>query len=321
MHHKIFSEFKCAEGFVEAGFAMNFLGVLIRDGLEQGSSQAKEKRFVTTQFPSFDEEYFEWIDLLEAVTLARGRFSMIELGAGWGRWLVNAVAALRQYNRDLPYELIGVEPEPTHFQYMKMHFMDNGIDPSRHQLIQAAVTDKGREVWFYVGRPDQWYGQKIAPGPDFVPESFRQWIRKICRPQWILKVGRLFMKVGRRFMGRFVNEGKIRNEQVKKVKAVNLSELLGTLDRVDFIDLDVQGAELIVLQPAAEQLDRKVKRVHIGTHSTEIEAGLRRLFSDLGWKNLHDYPLGSENVTPWGTIKFQDGVQSWINSKLVGTSQ
>jgi FkbM family methyltransferase len=306
MHHKIFSEFKCAEGFVEAGFTTNFLGVLTRDRLWHGSS--------TTQFPSFDEEYFEWIDLLEAVTSARGRFSMIELGAGWGRWLVNAVAALRQCNRDLPYELIGVEPEPTHFQYMKMHFMDNGIDPSRHQLIQAAVTDRGREVWFYVGRPDQWYGQAIVPEPDFVLESFPQWIRKVGRLQRIRKVGRLFMR-------RFVNKGMIGNEQVKKVKAVNLSELLGTLDRVDLIDLDVQGAELIVLKAAAEQLDRKVKRVHIGTHSTEIEAGLRRLFDDLGWKSVHDYPLGSESVTPWGTIKFQDGVQSWINSKLVGAPQ
>lgn len=122
-------------------------------------------------------------------------------------------------------------------------------------------------------------------------------------------------------MRRFVNKGIIGNEQVKKVKAVNLSELLGTLDRVDLIDLDVQGAELIVLKAAAEQLDRKVKRVHIGTHSTEIEAGLRRLFDDLGWKSVHDYPLGSESVTPWGTIKFQDGVQSWINSKLVGAPQ
>ncbi len=290
---------------------MNFLGVLTRDGLWHGNSQANEKRFVTTQCPNFDEEYFEWIDLLEAVTSARGRFSMIELGAGWGRWLVNAVAALRQYNRDLPYELIGVEPEPTHFQYMKMHFMDNDIDPGRHQLIQAAVTDKGREVWFYIGRPDQWYGQAIAPEPDFVPESFPQWIRKVGRLQWIRKAGRLFM-------GRFVNQGMIGNEQVKKVKAVNLNELLETLDRVDLIDLDVQGAELIVLKAAAEQVDRKVKRVHIGTHGTEIEAGLRKLFSDLGWKGVHDYPLGSESVTPWGAIKFQDGVQSWINSKLAG---
>lgn len=44
-----------------------------------------ERRFVTTTLPAFDEEYFEWIDLLEAVTEATGEFTMIELGAGWGR--------------------------------------------------------------------------------------------------------------------------------------------------------------------------------------------------------------------------------------------
>ena len=44
-------------------------------------------------YPSFNEEYFEWVDVLEAVVARAGMFTMLELGAGWGRWLANAAAA------------------------------------------------------------------------------------------------------------------------------------------------------------------------------------------------------------------------------------
>ena len=39
-------------------------------------------------YPDFCEEYFEWIDVLESVLAADQQFVMIELGAGYGRWLV-----------------------------------------------------------------------------------------------------------------------------------------------------------------------------------------------------------------------------------------
>src|SRR4051794_1481598 len=43
-------------------------------------------------FPAFSEEYFEWIDFLAAATTARKRFVMMELGAGYGRWLMRGAA-------------------------------------------------------------------------------------------------------------------------------------------------------------------------------------------------------------------------------------
>jgi FkbM family methyltransferase len=296
MHHEIFNKFECWRGEVDAGITPDFLGVKTRDSFFTFFAPPHpEKRFVSTEYPGFTEEYFEWIDLLEAVTTARGRFTMIELGAGYGRWLVDAVAALRRVN-DIPYQLIGVEPEPTHFEWMNVHFQDNGVDMSRCQAIQAAVVDKDGWVWFFVGRSAEWYGQAIAPQPAWRPDWFPRWIRRLG--------------------AKFFNEGIVWGERVKTIKAVSLNTLLRPLDQVDLIDLDVQGAELIVLKAAPEQLNRKVRRVHIGTHGPEIEQGLRTLFRDLGWKNLNDYPCNSESSTPWGTIKFQDGVQSWINPMI-----
>jgi len=200
--------------------------------------------------------------------------------------VVNAAAAVEQYS-GIPYRLIAVVAEPRHFQLIEVHIRDNGVDPKGFQLIQAAVDDKGGKVWLR-GSSSEW-GQHIA------------------------SVGLLT-----RLRGLFtIAQGDDSSPwYAKKVRAVSLNTLLRPLDKVDLIDLDVQGAELTVLKPAAEQLDQKVRRVHIGTHGPEIESGLRNLFRGLGWDSVNDYPCNSECHTPWGSINFQDGVQSWINPGL-----
>ncbi len=91
--------------------------------------------------PSVDEEYFEWIDLLESVLAAERSYTMIELGAGYGRWVIRAALALKQFNGQLPYRLIAVEAEPTVFQWLRQHFRDNEIDASKHLVIHGAVSE------------------------------------------------------------------------------------------------------------------------------------------------------------------------------------
>jgi FkbM family methyltransferase len=288
-HHPIFKRFENWRGDVEAGFSATFLGVITRNTFLPVADKLSQKQFVSPPLPGFNEEYFEWIDLLESVTAAKGHFTMIELGAGYGRWLVNAVAALRT-TINLPYTLIAVEPEPTHFKWIELHLKDNAVDLGACQLIEAAASGKNGYVWFYVGRPAEWYGQAIAPA--IAGSSLFKLIAGLTR------------------------KARVFNEEVRKVKAVGLDTLLRPLTTVDLIDLDVQGAELEVLAAAREPLHEKVKRVHIGTHSTQIENGLRTLFNDLGWQNLNDYGTGCECDTPYGRITFQDGVQTWINARL-----
>ncbi len=208
--------------------------------------------------------------------------------------MARAVAALRQCGGQ-PYRLIAVEQEPQHFAWMVEHLRENGVDLDRCRLIRAAVADVDGEVWFHVGKPDAWYGQAIAAGP---PEEPPGGSATSARKE----------------------EPKDDQSSIERVQAVSLDTLLRPLERVDLIDLDVQGAELMVLRAAVDQLDQKVKRVHIGTHSVENEAGLRTLFRDLGWHNLHDYSLQGTRQTPWGLIEFGDGVQTWINRALVPTS-
>lgn len=256
-----------------------------------------EKRFIKTTQPGFNEEYFEWIDLLEAVVSASNQFTMIELGAGFGRWLVNAAAALGLV-KGPSYLLIGVEAEPTHFKWMQKHIQDNTIKETDCKLINAAVSDTDGFVKFYVGKPSECYGQHIVHSH---ARSLLHRILKRIKPVALKKI--LDLKT----------RAPATELEIKEVRSLSLNTLLQPLTFIDLMDLDVGGSELVILESAEGQLNEKVKRIHIETHSTGIESGLRRLFKRLGWRNIFDYPCMSKSPTPWGIIEFQGGVQSWIN--------
>ncbi|MBA3430334.1 MAG: hypothetical protein H0U16_02480 [Actinobacteria bacterium] len=91
-HHPVLDPFEPLQVDLGDDWDVNFLGVRTRRMFWIGGDQPRQD---AGNLPRPDEEYIEWIDVLEAVSNARDRFTMVELGAGWARWLVNAVAALR----------------------------------------------------------------------------------------------------------------------------------------------------------------------------------------------------------------------------------
>lgn len=303
-HHKIFSRFQPYHGPRPAGQIIDsFLGTKSRSEFHagmRGPQPVWNAPIVRTPYPAFNEEYFEWIDLLESVVATRNSYTMIELGAGTGRWAVRAASAVRHYNPNLPFRLIAVEAEPTHFEWMRLHFADNDVDPNQHSLLYAAVSDVPGEVSFYVGTecgdiaPGAWYGQRLA------------------------KDYEVDIQVEEAPYGRHQVRRHVSGAISITVTAITLVSILDGLDQVDLIDSDLQGAELGVIRSSIRELDAKVKRLHIGTHGRAIENELRQLLTSHGWRCLADYPCFSLEETPWGPIEFQDGVQSWVNPSHAG---
>jgi len=292
-HHPVFTHYACYSGETDSSFTVNFLGVKSRADFVRARTAVEDirRKHVQTSYPKFNEEYFEWVDVLETVAEATNDFTMLELGAGYGRWMVNAAAALRQSKTSVAAHLIGVEAEPTHFEWMKTHFRDNGLDPNEHLLIQAAVDAKDGTVQFFTGHAREWWGQSIAHNE------------------------RILSRV-RRFLPWSDPTERWTDAKVASVAAISLNTLLHPLNSVDLIDFDVQGAEYDIIESAAVQVNDKVKRVHIGTHSKENEKALRQMFRMMKWENINDYPCLTKSQTPYGEISFQDGVQSWHNVKL-----
>jgi hypothetical protein len=111
-------------------------------------------------------EASEWQALLDALAEASGRLTMLELGAGFGRWTVYAAAAVRLYRPELRYRLVAVEAEPTHFRWLRQHTRDNGLRrwsrAGSYRLVEAAVSGQDGGDNFYVGDPRAWYGQALV---------------------------------------------------------------------------------------------------------------------------------------------------------------
>jgi FkbM family methyltransferase len=301
-HHEVFTRFQSFYGEIPALCQADFLGTRIRAEFVDGLTVRDEPELSSADYPAPDEEYFEWIDLLESVVSAKECYTMIELGAGFGRWSARAVCAVQQLHSRLSYHMIAVEAEPTVFEWMQLHFSDNGIAQENCSLIHGAVTESDLSVLFYIGgprggpfdrHPNSWYGQSLAQHRE--------------------------AQSGRELDGFYSGFPVVRHEngwRSIRVPGVRLSNLLKDRDRVDLIDMDIEGQELPVIRSNIKALDAKVKRVHIGTHGKEIESELRELFRAHHWSCRADYSLHSESETPWGKLRFENGVQSWLNPRL-----
>lgn len=294
-NHPVFEKFSPYSGKVPEGCQTDYMGTRTR--CEFVADAAPSPSEVQMGCPPVDEEYFEWIDILESVVRARDRYTMLELGAGYGRWAVRAASALRQRGIH-ECRLVAVEAEPVHFTWLKQHFCDNGLDPAQHTLVHGAVSDHPGKTLFYFQMPgrqdraDQWYGQFITRSNEKLRTQAQEF-----------------------YAGLPVIEHKSGWKSIE-VPAVTLAGLLQDLDRVDLIDMDVQGEELKLVQSSLDELDRKVCRLHIGTHAHHLEKSLRKTLGRRGWICHFDYPCQSKTETAFGPVSFDDGVQSWINPRF-----
>jgi len=301
-HHPVFYEFMPFEGSVPVDLDVDYIGMRTRpDFLPAFISRSTLS--IACSIPAVNEEYFEWIDLLLSVREAREKYTMIELGAGYGRWAVRAALAARK--KGIQKIRIGLaEAEPAHVSFLKSHLLDNNIRPEEVMVHECAVSDEIGSVEFYIGSPDDfstentprtWYGQSIS-------KDYEQ-------------AADLPVVTASTYHGRPVLTYASGWKAII-VEKTNIRTILCQYGDIDLLDLDVQGEELKILTASADLLDCQVKRLHIGTHGPELEEGLRKLLRRRGWLLVRDYGCHKVNPTPFGEVQFVDGVQSWINPRF-----
>lgn len=269
------------------GFEVSFLGALTRVEfypLPTGVSP----------LPHVHEELFEYVSLLEAVKEAGEHFTFVECGAGWGRWSCIAAVAARRLAKQ--YSLHMIEAEPQHVQWITTHMDDNDIRPS-HYHVHPYLIGRHGVAPFVVISPDQamtprtWYGQATWWGaPDTPGKS---------------EIDYLGHKAT-------MHEG---GWGTIDVACRPLHEILADVPGIDFIDMDIQGAEADAIELSIDFLCERVKRLYIGTHTPEVEQRLRRLLADRGWTSKLDFGTATTVETEYGSVAFGDGVQFWINPR------
>ncbi|MDP6875608.1 MAG: hypothetical protein QF521_18960 [Alphaproteobacteria bacterium] len=255
------------------------------------------------------EPFFEFAAIYNAVKTARERFIMVELGGGYAARSVDAHRLLQKLN-PMPSQLTIVEAEPTHFEWAKQHLIANGIDPSEHWLINAAVCADSEPRLFMLGSGLYYNG--IVRRDDI-----ERTVRDIVDMDGTAQALRNLMLGGRCGMQRAYDSAAGTDVfDYKFVSSLPLADILAPLPHVDLIDMDIQGAEDSVLPPAMEMLDRRVRRIHIGTHRADIHGGLWDLFFEHEWICDFDYPPFSKHNTPWGEFETMDGILHFHNPRL-----
>ncbi len=305
-------------GEVPQGNRINFLGVLTSleyfsdpdahfddvDRVRAGSYQT------STRLPELTdgEGYFEWIDLLEAVRAARERFVMVELGGGYGSRSVDAHAALSRLN-PLPELFVVVEAMAQHIAWARTHFSANGLTPDAHWFVNALVNASGRPELF--AHASGVYYSGAVDGP-----PRRRVFDAITSEGHLEAVARNLVIDGRMGLALPVAGEAESTMEVEFVSAIRLATVLAPLPGVDLLDVDIQFAEESVIPDAIEDIERKVKRIHIGTHAPPIHEMLQELLQERGWQIVFSYLPYATFDTPRGRFETKDGILSAINPAL-----
>jgi len=109
-----------------------------------------------------------------------------------------------------------------------------------------------------------------------------------------------------------------------RVPGLRLSTLCADLTRVDFLHLDLQGAEEDLLQDDdfMATLDTKVATLFLATQSRLIEGIALKKLAKLGWRLIRERPTTYQqndrtaDVNGWTT---RDGGQLWLNPRFGNT--
>jgi hypothetical protein len=299
------------------GFLVDFLGTLTDSRFLvdlNGSRETHGGGLVTTRLPTVEdgEVWFEAVNWVEAARAARGRYVMITLGACYAAQAVGAQRALAALN-PMPYRLVAVEPEPDNMKWARKHLSINGIDPNQQWLLQAAISGSNEPVFFPIGSPGSGSQNCFSTNER---EARAAYLDYFVKSGTIVEALKAILLEGTTGIEKDLVPGMNFKAEIKVVSSVTLPDVLGPFDLVDYLEADMQQSEIVVFPPYMEILKQRVRRVHIGTHGSDVHETLAELLRRDDWSIVFDYAPNSQFDTPFGKFSTNDGVLSAVNEHL-----
>lgn len=269
----------------EAGFIKNFIGVKSRTADMWTQTHYLDN---TVQAPPVPYDLFEgaeWVAVLKAMLSTGNSCRMMEVGAGWGPWVLNC-AKLCELLGVSDYKVYGYEADPGRYELMLRHFADNGIPQEKFVAEQAAMGAVGGSArWPKIyDAPNAGGARPVRSGGDEQND-----LNYMGECDWI------------------------------DVRIDSMHDALQREPLWDLVHIDIQGWELDVCQKTIGTLEERVACVVIGTHSRKIEGDLTELFNLRGWVLEHEKPCKYQwapNTPSLEKITTLDGLLAWRNPKL-----
>lgn len=280
MYPLIFHEFPRKESISDGCSIYDFLGGAIDASYKRGweKNVLPPQTIVKPGYPAPSEWSADWIACLLAAKFAGDHFTVIELGAGYGQWMVTAIMAYRTLHPNRPVHGMALEADITHYQWLEQHVARNlGSYSGVHtDLVHAAAGYDGVVSFPILSEPDRDYG--MAYKSNSTSDDLQQ-------------VPCLSMRaIDQRF----------------------------AKQRVDILHIDIQGAEKdLIVSPGFDELIRKTRFVLFGTHrSNELHNSVKDALEASGMKVIIEWPRNSFVKTSFGDIQTNDGAILGINHNL-----
>lgn len=279
---------------VEPGLIIDWLGCRTEMRNYARIAVPQEGGLVVGDLPipgdSVHADAIEYVGLLTGIerALASGRstFTMLELGASYAPWAVHAGLAARRAGFER-IVLKAVEASGSAMERIDAHARLNGLldDPAVEFSSRHAAVGAERGVLYF----------------PIVDTSLDNGAQTAARPRKVDYRGHVI--------------------EHEKVNAVTIGDLSEGLDTVDFVHLDVQGAERSLLQSrkTLDCLRKKVSTMLLATHSRLIEGIAIEALTKSGWQLLRERPVGfvqnavTDDPVGW---TMHDGAQLWANPRF-----
>lgn len=240
---------------------------------------------------SVHAEAVEYVALVVALERAlnnrsKVQFTALELGASYAPW-ATAAAVLAQRHGFENIHCVAVEASSGSIGNISEHIKLNDLHSRGNvnfEIIHAAVYVSNEILYFPIADTSKDNGAQVVE----------------------LQSGVDYRGV---------------NVDYESVKGITLLQLTAKIDKVDFLHMDLQGAEQKLLQdkPFINCLNQKVATLFLATQSRLIEGLALEVFSSLGWKLIRERPTTyrqNNRTTDINGWTLRDGAQIWLNPQF-----
>lgn len=229
---------------------------------------------------NFHADMAEWGAALRAVQLARGSFTMIELGSGWGCWMSNTGVPAKR--RGLKTHVIGVEGDTKHIELCDKAMAANGIAPDEYTVFRGIAAAGGGYALFPERKDQDHWG--YSPKFGLSEEESRE---------------------------------AVESGDYQRLPMIPLAEVIGDRPYVDLLHIDIQGGEADLIRDTLPLLTEKVGYILIGTHSRVLEGRIMEMLQGDDWALEVERPA-IFNIIDGREVVYVDGVQAWRNRHIHG---
>ncbi|WP_454782247.1 FkbM family methyltransferase [Legionella sp. WA2022007384] len=282
-----------AHSELEKGFYTDYFGIKTDLSFFSLNNTHHEQSIGRLPFPcdTLHAEALEYIGAVKAIEAAKNRFVGIELGAGYGPWLVFA-AKIAQQNGINDITLVGVEADIERLALMRAHFIKNGLPISEPDNIKTENQINTRCIYGGISESKEplFYGAS----------GIADWGGAVSNDSSAMD-----------YRGQELSKSQI--------PSYTIEDILDDFNYVDYVHMDIQGSEFKSLRHSIGSINKKVRFMLIATHSRKIEGEVLELFIQNKWTLLHEKPCKFDfnpklsNLTGMTTL---DGIQVWFNENL-----